>query len=265
MSNNYEIDKANENKLLIAKIEDKYNFAITRNKITYSDFLNINEISIVKRYLKEENINNYIIYGGKEETDRSIIIFYPEKFSIDMVEKNYNKILNLISIRLPNELNYEHREYLSGIMKLGIKREKFGDIIVLDDVNGADIICLSEVSKFLIDGLKELTRFRKAEITLESIDNIKDVKPNFEEVSFIVTSIRLDNFVSEIARCSRSKAEEIIESGRVFINSQNEFKTSKKININDIITVRGKGKYIFDSIERETKSGKQVVIMKKYI
>lgn len=254
--------KNSQYKLLVAKVIDKYEFCKTKNKITYTDFLNISEISIVKNVLKEEKIQNYIIYGGKEETDRSLVIFYPEKFSKEMVEKNFEKIFEVIRIKLPNNIKYEHREFLSGIMKLGIIREKFGDIIVTDF--GADIIVLSEISKILSNDLKTLTRFRKSEITIENIKELSKIETEFEEVNIIVSSIRLDNFVAELANCSRNNSEEIINEGRVFINSINEFKPSKKININDIITIRGKGKFIFDGIEKETRSGRYLLNMRKY-
>lgn len=235
--------KDGEFKILVAKMIDKYEFCKTRNKITFTDFLNISEISIIEKILKEEKINNYIFFGGKEGADRSILIFYPEKFSSQMIEKNYDKILNVIRIELPHNLKYEHREYLSGIMKLGIKREKFGDILVGE--NGADIVSLIEVSDYLINGLKDLTRFQKAQITICNINELKNIVTEFEDVGIIVSSIRLDNFVAELSNCSRTKAEDIILEGRVFINSINEMKVSKKININDIITIRGKGKFIF--------------------
>lgn len=212
--------------------------------------------------LAEEKICNFVIYGGRENADRNILIFFPEKFSKEMIEKNYCKILEVIRIKLPNNINYEHREFLSGIMKLGIKREKFGDILVTD--TGADIISLVEVSKYLKDGLQDLTRFRKSVITLENINNIEKIENEFENFNIIVSSFRLDNFVSELAKCSRTIANEMIEEGRVFINSINEFKSSKKIEINDIITIRGKGKFIFEGIEKETKSGRLLVNIKKY-
>ena len=254
--------KNSEYKLLIAKIIDKYEFSKSKNKITYTDFLNISEISVAKSVLKEEKIQNYIIYGGKEETDRSLLIFYPEKFSKEMVEKNFGKIFEVIRIKLPNNITYENREFLSGIMKLGIKREKFGDIIVTDF--GADIIVLSEISKILSNDLKTLTRFRKSEITIQSIKELSLIENEFESLNIIVSSIRLDNFVAELAKCSRNNSEEIINEGRVFLNSINEFKASKKININDIITIRGKGKFIFDGIEKETRSGRYLLNMRKY-
>ena len=252
--------KNSEYKLLVAKIIDKYNFS--KNKIVYTDFLNISEISIVKKILLEESISNYIIYGGKEETDRSIVIFYPEKLSLEMVEKNFEKIFNVIRIRLPNNICYEHKDFLSGIMKLGIKREKFGDIIVTDF--GADIITLSEISNILSEDLKTLTRFRKSEITVESINELTILETEYENLNIIVSSVRLDNFVSELAKCSRGDAEDLIKEGRVFINSINVFKDSKKINVNDIITIRGKGKFIFDGIEKETRSGRYLINMRKY-
>ena len=159
--------KNSEYKLLIAKIIDKYEFAKTKNKITYTDFLNISEISVAKNVLKEEKIQNYIIYGGKEDADRNLLLFYPEKFSKEMIEKNFEKIVEVIRIKLPNNIKYEHREFLSGIMKLGIIREKFGDIIVTDF--GADIIVLSEISKVILNDLKTLTRFRKSEMYLRKL------------------------------------------------------------------------------------------------
>lgn len=254
--------KDNENKLLIAKVIDKYEFCRTRNKITYTDFLSLPEIAIVKKMLLEQKVSNWLIYGGRENADRNIVIFYPEKFSLDMVEKNYSKILDVIRIKLPNNINYEHREFLSGIMKLGIKREKFGDILVTS--TGADIISLCDVSKYLQEGLNDLTRFKKSIITIENINNLENYENEFEYFKIIVSSMRLDNFVAELSKSSRTRASEIIEEARVFVNSINEFKDSKKIEINDIITIRGKGKFIFDGIDKETKSGKFLVNMRKY-
>ena len=254
--------KNSEYKLLIAKLIDKYEFSKNKNKITYTDFLNISEISIVKKVLKEENISNFVIFGGKEDADRSVLIFYPEKFSKEMVEKNYEKIFEVIRIKLPNNIKYEHREFLSGIMKLGIKREKFGDILVTEF--GADIVVLTEVAKVLENDLKTLTRFRKSEITIENINDITCIKTEFENLNIIVSSIRLDNFVAELANCSRTNASDMIIEGRVFVNSINEFKDSKKINIGDLITIRGKGKFVFDGIEKETKSGRYLLNMRKY-
>ena len=81
----------------IVKLIDKYEIAKTKNKIAYTDFLNISERSIVEKIIKEERINNYVFYGGKEETDRVVLIFYPEKITEEMLIKNYEKIFICIN------------------------------------------------------------------------------------------------------------------------------------------------------------------------
>lgn len=57
--------KDSEFKILIAKVIDKYEFCKTRNKITFTDFFNISEISILEKILKEEKINNYVFFRWK--------------------------------------------------------------------------------------------------------------------------------------------------------------------------------------------------------
>ena len=252
--------------LIQAKILDKIKFCKSKNKIVNTDFLDLYQRGIAEKIIKQEKITNYIFYGGRNENaDRNVLIFYPEKLNLDLIKDNIKDILEIVRIILPNDLKgkYEHRDYLSGIMKLGIKREKFGDIIVNSD--GADIVVLKEIAEYIKMNLEQLIRFKKAKITIENIDKLLNKKTEFEEFKIIISSNRLDNFISELAKCSRTKATEIIEAGRVFINSENEIRLSKKINEKDIITIRGKGKFIFESIEKETKSGKIVINIKKYI
>ena len=101
--------KSDENKLLIAKVIDKYKFSKTKNKITYTDFLTISEISIIKKFLKQENIKNYIFFGGRKDADRNVLIFYPEKIidnTTDIIQKNYKNIFQVIRIKLPNNIKY---------------------------------------------------------------------------------------------------------------------------------------------------------------
>lgn len=252
-----------EERLLIAKVLDKIEFCRTRNKIVNTDFLNIAEIGTVKKFLEEEKVSNYFFFGGKENADRSILILYPDKITEEMARKNISNILEIIRIVLPTELKYEHKDYLSGIMKLGIKREKFGDILVTEE--GAEIIVLKEVSEYLKMNLQELIRFKKSQINLVSINELRMMESEYETFSIIVSSMRLDNFVSELARCSRTKAVEIIEQMRVFVNSSMQDKPSKKINKGDVITIRGKGKFIFDEVERETRNNKFLINVRKYI
>ena len=57
--------------------------------------------------------------------------------------------------------------------------------------------------------------------------------------------------------------QKLIKSSQISQNSI-PVDTRNSININDIITIRGKGKFIFDGIEKETRSGRYLLNMRKY-
>lgn len=253
-----------EDELLYAKIEDKIKLSKTRNKILYTDFLNKTEQVKIEKYLKSKAFNNYLFNGLIENSERNLLIVYPEKLNENMVKNNFKNIFSCIRIILPNELKgkYEHRDFLSGLMKLGITREKIGDIIIYE--SGADIIILKENENYLCENLKTLTRFRKSEITIIPIDLVKEKIEKFEEISIIVSSMRIDNFVSELGKTSRNKAEELIKFGNVFLNYELVEKASKIVKVGDILTIRRKGKFIIEEELRQTKSDKKVMKIKKY-
>lgn len=257
--------KKQEDKMLLAKVLDKIDFCSQRERMEFTDFLDMYQISLVKTFLNKINFFNYLLYGGFENSERKLLIIYPEKYNIGMIEKNYNKLVQIIRIELPKEEigQYSHRNYLGGIVKVGIEREKVGDILVSQD--GADIIVKSEISEILEKELKGLTRFENAKFEILNIEELREQEIKLEEIKIIVPSLRLDNFVSDLAKTSRSKAVQIIDSERVFINGQNETKPSKQIKMEDIITIRGKGRFIVKEISGTTRSGRYVVKIEKYI
>ena len=257
--------KKQEDKICLSQVLDKIEFSRTRERIEYTDFLDMYQVSLVESFLRKISFQNYQLCGGYEQAERKILIIYPEKYTESMLEKNYNKILKIVRVELPEEENgkYSHRNYLGGIVKLGLKREKVGDILVSNE--GADIITLDDFANILKQELPSLTRFENSNIIVEELRNLKKPEVQKEIVKIIVPSLRLDNFVSDLARTSRSKAVQIIEQERVFVNGQNEKKASKQIKIDDIITIRGKGRFVIKAFDGTTRSGRTVVVIEKYV
>ena len=257
--------KKQEDKMLLAQVLDKIEFVKTRGKLEYTDFLDMYQISLVENFLKKIKFENYKLYGGYKDAERKVLIIYPEKYDEIMLEKNYSKILKAVRVTLPEEEKgrYSHRNYLGGIVKLGLKREKVGDILVSD--TGADIIVMEDFSEILKKELPSLTRFENSKIEIIELKDLRKKEIKIEDIKIIVPSLRLDNIVSDLARTSRSKAKQIIEQERVFINGQNETKLSKQIKLNDIITIRGKGRFVIKEFEGTTRSGRQVIVIEKYI
>lgn len=257
--------KNKEDKLLLAKVVDKIEFLKSRNKIVSSDFLNLYEQELIDKFLKRIKFKNYYFFGGVIEAERKMLILYPEKLTEELARKNHSKIISVININLPIELEeeYDHRRYLGAIIKLGIQREKVGDIFVRSD--GAQIIVKNEIQNFLISNLGSLTRFSSAEIELQDITQLKQSNVQKIEITEIVASLRLDNIVASLARTSRNKAIEILEQERVFINFKNEIKPSKQVKVGDMITIRGKGRFEFKEISGSTRKGRYVIKIDKYI
>ena len=257
--------KNQEERLLVAKILDKIEFIKNKNKIQYTDFLNLYEQEVALNVLNKVGIKTYYLFGGKENTERKILIIYPEKLTEEMARKNHKNIISIIRITLPKDLEdeYDHRRYLGAVIKLGIEREKIGDIIV--EPTGADIIVKEEVADFLIQNLGSLTRFQSAEISKVDLNELKDVQIAKVEISSVVISLRLDNIVSVLAKTSRSKANEILAQERVFLNYKLETKSSKQVKVGDVITIRGKGRFEFREIAGNTKKGRYIVKIDKYV
>lgn len=256
-----------EDKLLVSKLLDKIEFVEKRNSVENTDFLDIHQRGILERVLKIVKYKNYMIYGGYENAERTMIILYPEKLET-VFENNYfdyNNILQVIRIILPNEMRgkYSHRDYLGAVIKVGIKREKVGDIIV--SLDGADIIATKEMASYLTTSLSELTRFSKSNFEMHKIEELNIAPPKTEIINIIVPSMRMDSIVSEMIRTSRSKAMEYIEAERVFINSELVTKNAKMLKENDMITIRGKGRFKINKILNSTKKGNLVIEIEKYV
>lgn len=257
-----------EDKILVSKLFDKIKSVDTKNIIEHTSFLDGYQSRILEEILNKLHYQNYIFYGGYEEAERKILIIYPQKLE-GYIKSNLNKvfstIVTVLNIKLPNELKdkYKHRDYLGGILKLGVKREKIGDILVEED--SADIIIDKDIEKFLLNEIKNLTRFAKSDVDIKSIENLKSVEIKTEKIEIIVMQERLDSVVAEILKCSRTNANKIIEDERIFINYENIVKSSKILKQGDMLIIRGKGKYKIGEIINNTKKGKLVIEIEKYV
>ena len=253
-----------EEKIILAELNDKIRLCKTKNKLVNTEFLNMYQENIIRKELERIKAKNYILTGGYSEAESKILIMYPEKITEEIAKENITNIIKVIKIQLPNEQKgkYQHRDYLGTIMQFGLERERIGDIIVYEDE--AYVIVLSENAQYIKDSLQTTKKFKKSKIEIIDIVEMKVKKPEFEEIKISVSSQRLDNFISEICKISRSETTRLIASELVSINCKIETKQTKTVEIGDILIIRGKGKFIVSDFLDINRKGKQVVIVKKY-
>lgn len=260
----------NEDKILVAKILDKIQFTSQKNQIQTTDFLDGYEQKIAQKVLQQIKCKNAMFYGGYENAERKMIYFFPEKL-MDLIGENLQndkmvqKEMKAISIQLPNDLRgqYQHRDYLSGLMKLGIKREKVGDILVRE--NGADILVQSDILSYLLTNVPQLTRFQKAEIFSKEISELEVVQVRLQKMVILIPQLRIDAVISELLHVSRTKANEIIAQERVIVNYEVKTKNASMLQAGDLLTVRGKGKFKIGEVMSQTSKGKLRVEVEKYV
>ena len=255
--------KKEDEKLVLSKIMDKINFCETRNKIQVTNFFDLGQKQLVYNFLNSQKFKNYMFYGGFEEAERVIAVFYPEKLEELIQNIDFNEYIKAIRITLPNENKgkYIHQNYLGALMKLGLNREKIGDILV--DENGADVIIKEDILKFLVINLPELTRFQKSKIEEIRLEELRKAIIKKEKIMITVSSMRVDNIVAELAKCSRNKANELLEQERVFVNYEVIIKATKQIKEDDKITIRGKGRFKINKKVGTTKKDRIILEVEK--
>lgn len=228
-----------------------------------TDFLDEYQFVVAQKWFDEQNWKQVYFTGGPIQTERKIAILYSEKMA-DILKENeiIDSYISVIQIQLPKDIEpYTHKQYLGALMKLGIKREKIGDINVYKQ--GADIIVKKEIETYLLNSLPQLTRFSKSNITCIRLQQIQWQEPQKVHTTHIVPSLRLDACIAEMVGCSRSKAIQIIEEQRVRLNGEVQLKRTHELKEQDKITIRGKGRYQIASIKGTTKKGNILIEIEK--
>ncbi len=129
---------------------------------------------------------------------------------------------------------------------------------------GADIIISKEIEKFLMSNLTSLTRFQKAKVETIKLEEINYIEKEKQILKINVPSMRLDAIVGEIARVSRSEANNLLNQERVFVNFKEELRNTKQVEEGDIITIRGKGRFTISNILGQTRSNRINIEVQKW-
>ena len=229
-----------------------------RDVPTNTDFLNLSEQTIFQYVSGMLPPVRYVLSGGFESSERKVVCFLPS-YEEELIDPPYDCVkIDPVNRKFAEELS--HRDYLGAIMNLGIERSMLGDIVIKDGT--AYVFVLKKMSRYLTESL---TTIRHTSVTAAITEDAGDIlKPEFEEIQGTVSSVRLDSIVALCGCLSRTKAAAYIESEKVFVNGQIVTNVSRAMKDGEIISVRGIGKFKFDSAGGQTKKGRTVVTLLKY-
>ena len=144
---------------------------------------------------------------------------------------------------------------------LGVDRSVIGDIVV--QKKAAWFFCQNKMTEFF---LENLCRVRHTNILITKVEDSDEFpRPVLESVSGTCASVRLDSLISLAFKTSRSSMVSYIEGGQVFVNGKLITSNGYEPKDGDIISVRGKGRFIFDGVSHQTKKGRCSVRIMRYV
>ena len=233
--------------------------AYVRGIVTFTDFLDMNEINIIHTINWKASGVSLKLFGGYEMAERQIAAFVPEALSYIWEYPIVCLCIKPDSARYAEVLS--HRDYLGSVLNLGLNRGKIGDIMI--DEKSAYIFVHEKIASFLQE---QLIRVRHTSVWCEPIMDMHTIpRPKTTEIRGTVASIRLDSVIALAFSTSRNSILPFIEGGKVFVNGRLITSNGYTLKEQDIISVRGKGKFRFGEFISSTKKGRCLVTVYRYI
>jgi len=244
-----------EERLLLARVLDRYDQCQRKNVPTATGFLTQAEQAAVQALLNAAGIRSgYVFAGGYEGAERRLVQFLP-----DWMEEPEPPVAAIRAAFRGGEAP-GHRDCLGSLMGLGITREKLGDILLSED--SCDLLAAEDLAEFLV---RNWTSAGRVSLSVSRIElaELKVPEVKYETVRDTVMSLRLDAVAASAFGMSRSRAAELIAAGKVSVNHVLCQKTDKLLAEGDVLTARGFGKCILSEVGGLSRKGRTTIVLQR--
>lgn len=224
-------------------VEDSYIGKLT-------DFLDPRQVFIVQSVIGKHEEIKVKIFGGTEKAERKRAWIYPDYLKPSIAEFQ----LTLLEVQYPSKfVRIEHRDVLGSLMALGLKREKFGDILFHHE--RIQFFICKEMQEYLYLHLNRIGNVKVALIE-KQLEEVIITTDNWETITVTASSLRLDVLLAAIFRISRQKAAAMIQQTQVKVNWHLVEQPAFECREADIISARGFGRGKIVKIDGRTKKDK---------
>ncbi|MBE3568661.1 MAG: RNA-binding protein [Bacillales bacterium] len=228
----------------IRQVEEKYAPKLM-------DFLDPRQQQILSSLLGKNSEVKAAFFGGTEQAERKRGLLYPPYFSAQQEDFQ----VTLFEILYPKKFAVlNHRDVLGSLMGLGLRREKFGDILANKE-GRFQFIAAAEMADFVKLHYRQAGKV-SIELEEKKFEEAIESEESWQPVQTTVTSLRLDVMISSYAKLSRQKVQTMIKSGFVKVNWKVVDNPAFLCAEGDIISVRGKGRCKLLLIDDQTKKEK---------
>ncbi len=234
------------------RIADLARLVSKRGEPAFSDFLDPARAELWSRAIMKEYHITARAFGGFADAERCILGLS------DAEIPNDDYPISVVSVTYDTKENPKaptHRDFLGSVLGLGLDRSKIGDILISD--NQAHIFAHTKMAGFIADNL--LTVGKTSVHT--QIVNVADLEAQTtaKNMRCTVNSLRVDCVIAEAFNLSRTKAADLVDAERVFLNWAVTTKRERAVSAGDTITVRKMGRVKLVEVIGQSKKGKWIV------
>ncbi|MDD3744987.1 MAG: YlmH/Sll1252 family protein [Anaerostipes sp.] len=240
--------------LLKKRLQELAMRAYQQNVYTYTFFLTESEQDIFAQMSQEFSFVDWKVIGGHDYFTRGLVLFgSKEMFGYEGEMPMTTVRISPIFEKFAGKLT--HRDYLGALMNLGIERKNLGDILIVE--KDAYVFCMKPMVSFLVENLTKIAH-TQVEATEVSFDDM-NYKQQFEVKEGFVTSTRIDAVISFVYGLSRNASLALFQNQKVFLRGRMETRNAYQLQLEDVVSVRGYGKFLFSNMGSKSKKGRQFI------
>jgi RNA-binding protein YlmH len=252
-----------EERLILARLLDRRALAEERGIPGVSGFLSPAEQVSARALLTALPPLTWFFSGGFPDAERRAALFLPDWLDEETFTGGADFPLCAFSVTVPPQAagTLTHRDYLGSLTGLGLTREKIGDILVRE--RGAQVLLLRDVAGIVSDQWESVGRYPLTQEPLP-LSGVTAGAQSVQKIRDTVASLRLDAVLSAGFLIQRSRAAQLVTSGRVLLNHNLCEKPDKTVAEGDVLSCRGLGKCVLKSARGHSKKGRVILELERY-
>lgn len=250
-----------EIRLILARALDKMDLAQRRGVPSNTPFLSPAQRVAVEGLINRSGHPRHLFAGGYGDAERTVCVFLPDWLEEEDWPSGEHP-LAAVQFTASAGAKLSHRDWLGSIMGLGLTREKIGDLLV--EENRCQAIVLAETADILRSQLEKVGRYPVSGTAI-SLEELTPPQKSVKIIRDTFATMRLDAVTASAFSLPRSKAAALISSGRVSLNHMECTKPDRAVSEGDIITCRGSGKCVVKQITGQSKKGRIMAELERYV
>ena len=230
-----------EERVVLARVLDQMDRAQRRSIPCATQFLSPAQRSAAEPLLAACGHPKCLFTGGYEGAERTICVFLPDWQEAE--DYDAGEELAVVEAAFPANAGLSHRDILGGLMGIGLTREKVGDILVLED--RAQIVVLRDAAPIILSQFDQAGRVR---LKLSELP-LAQLSPAPVQVKVVHDTV----------------AALLISAGRVSVDHRECTKADKAVAEGSVLTCRGLGKCILKTVGGQSRKGRIIIEIERYV